>query len=1136
MAGTKIRGITIELNADTAGILDGIKDVNRSLATTDKALKDVNKLLKFDPNSTELLTQQQEYLNQAITQTEEKLKKEKELLEALQNADNSEETVEQQKALSREIEATTQKLNSYKSQLDQTDDGLEEVGKETQEVTQKSLTFGDVLKANIVGDMVIAGLRKLCNGIRDVAVASMSVGTEFEASMSQVAATMGMTTDEIEGGSAAYKKLEQAARECGATTQYTASQAAEALNYLALAGYDAEKAAETLPKVLTLAAAGGMDLAYASDLITDAMSAMGMSTEDLDKYIDEMARTAQKANTSVSQLGEATLVCAGATTLTGQSLETMNTELGILANNGIKGAEGGTHLRNVLLSLSAPTDKASAALESLHVNVKDSNGDLRNLNDIMIDLNAALTGMGSADKAAVIKQIFNKTDIAAVNALLKGSGEEFQNLSEQIKNSEGAAKAMADTMMDNLKGKITILKSALEGLGIAFSGAFQDDAKIAVTSATEAVDQLTDAIENGELGVSLQELSDEFEVLMQNCIDFAMDALPGMIDGATWFLQNLPEIMDMIKGVIAGYVAYEAAVVASTIATQGLTVALNANPIGLVAAALVGLTVAAAELGSEVSGLTPEMESFLHEMDRASQNAIDYAKNSEGMLSKMDAHNEYVQSLCARLEELQSKTSLTVEEQREQEDIVKKLNTAIPDLNMYIDEQGKALSGATDNWREYVDAQLKEAEVEAIKERLLEIEKQKIDVEENLIELNGKMSDDLKERIALTEEAEELSARWMEDSSQLTEAEMERLQELRQMYIDNQGVLTTGERELKQEVNDAQEALNELSDKEAMLTERLEEHAQAAEDAASSTGGLGETNNETADTAVTLAGRLGELIDDYDKLKEKAVESLEGQREAFENMNEGTAESVTEIKEHFEQQAEAMKQYAEDIAEARAIMDQLPDSEGLLNYFINQGPEAAGELENLLEAAQSTGEGFQEFVEACEAFNDTETLIDGLADLNVAIGSGTEEAINLALEAVQTTMPEVQESLLESWELQQQDAENNRTKMTETTTGTMTDMKQAVVDNTQPLVDAMKQAQEKVYNDTQTYLGWTGEHYSKWWDVGLKIDQSIATGITDNADLIAEAVSSAVDSAISAIDFSGLTAGINVALGAALGG
>ena len=1132
MAGTKIRGITIELNADTAGILDGIKDVNSSLATTDKALKDVNKLLKFDGNNTELLAQQQDYLNQAISQTEEKLKKEQQLLESLKSADNAEETQEQQKALAREIEATTQKLNGYRAQLDRTDDEVKEFADQTQNATDKSLTFGDVLKANIVGDIITQGLKKLCTGIKEVATASMSVGMEFEASMSQVAATMGMTTAEIEGGSEAYKKLEAAARECGATTQYTASQAAEALNYLALAGYDAEKAAETLPKVLTLAAAGGMDLAYASDLITDSMAAMGMSTQQLDGYIDEMARTAQRSNTSVAQLGEATLVCAGAVTLTGQSLETMNVELGILANNGIKGAEGGTHLRNILLSLSAPTDKAAAALERLHVQVADGNGDLRSLNDIMVDLNVALDGMGSADKAATIKAIFNKTDIAAVNALLKGSGEEFAHLAEELANCDGAAKAMADTMMDNLKGKITILKSALEGLGIAFADVFQDDAKEAVTYATDAVGMLEDSIANGELGVSLEELSASFGNLMEELVDFATDALPGVIDGATWLIDHLPEIIAILEGLAAGYVAYEAAVAIATIATEGFTVAISANPIGLAVGVIAGLTVAFTELYDAMSGLDPETQRYIDSMERASERAVEFANNSKTAVDKLDIHGEYVRGLCDRLEELQAKTSLTVAEQKEEEEIIRKLNASLPDLNMYLNEQGQAVSEAAENWHDYINAQLEEAKVTAVKERLTELERQKVEQEEALMEAESKLAEQLGGTLEQERERIELIERELGGYDELTDAETERLIQLNEEgFVLDKNTSAWVEAAIK-----AREAIAATDESLGYLMQSLEESAEAATQATEATGEYAAANEEAADSTASLSGMLSELIEDYDQAREKAIESLEGQREAFQKMGEDTAMTVEEIGQNLQEQAENMRQYAEDIAEAQAIMEVAPGSEGLLNYYIEQGPEAAGELENLISAFNEGGESLEAFSEACEAFNQTEDLIEGIADLNLAIGTGTQEAIELAIEAIDTDMPAMQQSLLDGWTLQQEDANTHRTQMTETATGTMTDMKTAVETGTPPLVQAMTEAQNKVYNETQTFLGWNGEHYTKWWDVGLKIDQSIATGITDNADLIAEAVASAVEGAMSAIDFSGIIGTINTQLGASLGG
>lgn len=197
---------------------------------------------------------------------------------------------------------------------------------------------------------------------------SISVGKDFESSMAQVIATMGITKDTIQDGVNSYDLLKESAAAAGESTVFSASEAADALNYLALAGYDAAKAADALPAVLNLAAAGGMDLAYASDLATDAMAALGIeaTSENLTRFGDEMAKTASKANTNVSQLGEAILTVGGtAQSLAGGTVE-LNAALGVLANRGIKGAEGGTHLRNMILSLSAPTDTAKDALDTYH--------------------------------------------------------------------------------------------------------------------------------------------------------------------------------------------------------------------------------------------------------------------------------------------------------------------------------------------------------------------------------------------------------------------------------------------------------------------------------------------------------------------------------------------------------------------------------------------------------------------------------------------------------------------------------------------------------------------------------------------------------------------------------------------------
>lgn len=302
--------------------------------------------------------------------------------------------------------------------------------------------------------------------------AAVATAANFESSMSQVQATMGITKDstsELNGETVnTMEALSSLAKQMGSETAFSASECADALNYLALAGYDTQEMCDTLPIVLNLAAAGGIDLANASDMVTDAMSALGMDTSEASLMVDQMAKTASTTNTSVAQLGEGILtIGATAKNMAGGTAE-LNTALGILANNGIKGAEGGTHLRNVILSLQSPTDKAAACMESLGLQVYDSEGNMRSLNDILGDLNASMDGLTSEEKSNIISTIFNKTDLSSVNALLANTGDTWDSLQQSIIDSGGAAQDMADTQLDNLSGQLTILKSALEGLAIAF--------------------------------------------------------------------------------------------------------------------------------------------------------------------------------------------------------------------------------------------------------------------------------------------------------------------------------------------------------------------------------------------------------------------------------------------------------------------------------------------------------------------------------------------------------------------------------------------------------------------------------------------------------------------------------------------
>ena len=372
-------------------------------------------------------------------------------------------------------------------------------------------------------------------------IAAINTGREFEGAMSQVAATMLIDKTTAEGQKA-FETLENAARECGASTAFSATEAAKALNYLALAGYDADKAATALPTVLKLAGAGAMDLAAASDMVTDSMSALGIEATEanLTQFSDQLAQTASKANTSVAQLGEAILTVGGtAKGLAGGTTE-LNTALGILADNGLKGAEGGTHLRNIILSLQNPTDKAAASLKSLGVDVYDAQGNMRGLNDVFKDLQGAMDGMDNASKDTILSTLFNKTDLTAANAMLANCTDRFDELSASIENSAGACENMYAIQLDNLNGDIDILKSGLSDLGISIYQDLNGPLREMTQLATSMVGELSEAYKSGGMegmvgavGGCMAEVVNTIADYAPQVVSMGVDLLENFISGIT---------------------------------------------------------------------------------------------------------------------------------------------------------------------------------------------------------------------------------------------------------------------------------------------------------------------------------------------------------------------------------------------------------------------------------------------------------------------------------------------------------------------------------------------------------------------------------------------------------------------------
>lgn len=562
----RIKGITVEIGGDTTKLQTALKGVNGEIKNTQAQLRDVEKLLKLDPGNTELLAQKQKLLSDSVSETKEKLTTLKAAAEqantALANGDISQE---QYDALQREIIETENDLKK-----------LEEQANQSATAVQKIAASGEKLKT--VGDNISSAGHKMLPVtavVTGLGTAAVTTAANFESSMSQVQATMGITKDsmsEVDGQSVnTMDTLSELAKKMGAETAFSASECAEALNYLALAGYDTQQMCDTLPTVLNLAAAGGIDLASASDMVTDAMSALGMGVSESEKMVDQMAKTASTTNTSVAQLGEGILtIGATAKSVKGGTAE-LNTALGILANNGIKGAEGGTHLRNIILSLQNPTDKAAASMESLGIQTYDSEGNMRSMNDILGDLNTSMDGMTSQKKSNIIGQIFNKTDLSSVNALLANTGDTWDDLQQSITNSGGAAQQMADTQLDNLQGQLTILKSALEGLAISFGELLMPAIKQIVGWVQKFVDWLN-GMDEGTKKVVVT------VALFAAALGPVLIIVGKVISAVGTIMTVVPKIAGVINTVKGAFVA--------------LNATMLANPIFLIIAAITALVAA----------------------------------------------------------------------------------------------------------------------------------------------------------------------------------------------------------------------------------------------------------------------------------------------------------------------------------------------------------------------------------------------------------------------------------------------------------------------------------------------------------------------------------------------------------------
>ena len=604
MADKRIKGITVEIGGDTTGLDKALQGVNRNIRDTQSQLKDVEKLLKLDPGNTELLAQKHKLLAQAVGETKEKLDTLKTAQEqAKQQLEAGTLGQEKYDALQREIIETEEELGK-----------LQDAAKESGAALGVIADAGEKLQA--AGDKISgvgSKLMPVTAAVAGLGAAAVKTVSEFDSSMSQVAAVSGAT-------GADFDALRAKAREMGAETKFSAAEAADAMNYMAMAGWKTEDMLNGIEGIMNLAAASGEDLASVSDIVTDALTAFGLSAEDSGHFADLLAAASSNANTNVSMLGESFKYAAPVMGAMGYSAEDAALALGLMANSGVKASQAGTTLRNLLSRMAHPTADVADAMEALGLSLDDGEGNMLSFRALMEDmrkgfgglkisqedltagvseLDAALAdgtmtevdynialhdlmerayGAEGAMKAEAAAMLAGKGNMAGLLAIVNASQEDWDklagaidNCSEEMDGYNGAAAKMAAVMQDNLEGQITILKSQLSELAISFGDMLMPTIRKVVEGVQGFVDKLN----------SMDERTRQIIItigLVVAAIGPALVVIGKVVSAVGTVLTVVPQIVSTVKTIGTGL--------------QTLWTTLAANPITLVIAAIAALVAA----------------------------------------------------------------------------------------------------------------------------------------------------------------------------------------------------------------------------------------------------------------------------------------------------------------------------------------------------------------------------------------------------------------------------------------------------------------------------------------------------------------------------------------------------------------
>lgn len=862
-------------------------------------------------------------------------------------------------------------------------------------------------KIDAVGQMFVDTGSKLTLGLTaplaGAGAAAVKYASKFETSMSQVQATMGITkeaTTELNGSVVnTMGALSDLAQRMGAETKFSATEAAAAINNMAMAGYSVQEIFTGLPKVMSLAAAGSLDLDYATQLAANGLNVMGMGVESLDEISDKLAVTASNAYGSVSDFGEGLLVAGGQAKLANLPLTDVFTALGILGDNGISAAEGGTMLRNVLKNLYTPTEKAAKFLQQLGVETATSDGKLRDFREVLTDLNSVLSSLSEEDRIKAMAEIFDVRTIAGANALLNTSVERWNELRGAIDNSAGAAKRMADTQLDNLSGQLTLVKSGVEGAAIAFGNVMLP----VIRRFVEWLQDLTAKL-NSLSGAQKEQL-------------IRIAAVVAAIGPVLMILGSLIKSIQTIQMLFA-------------------LLGPASGPVGI---AIAGLAALAAIIMSVVESsklVTKEAQKMRESINESADGFEEANKKYAVTVAAIFATKMTVDEYIKTLEDLEKEYGAAAGQQLKYKVAVESIKALLPDLNVKLDAQTGLIAGGTKALRDQIAA-WGDLAIQQAKQQLLQ------DKMSNYVELIKKAAEATIERKRAEQEVVKAELdrniagkKLVNTYNKLYDTNLSLSEVYDKMLFYTPDVnreLLSQYRNyvtLSHEVVSATQAVSDwitVEDEARVAVERgknevqeyqegIDEYANYLQDAVGVQNNMtdavdetGEAFNSGASSIVTLEDVLANHGKTLDDLASK-YEDLEAQvHNAFEVIKQDSSVSYEEMKKNLEENLQIVQNWSTDVQLAFERAGKLGIDEGFVQYLVDLGPQGAKYLHEFLEQSDSEWIDIAEIWRkgASGAFDAAVNALSVAPDEFEQIGKDTGEGFVRGLKGVNVVEPTV---------------------------------------------------------------------------------------------------------------------------------